>query len=174
MIEDVLSSPDRIQGIQGFAGSGKTTTLMMLAGFETPTGGEILLEGRSLSHMPPHQRNIGMVFQNYALFPHMTVAKNIAYAMRSEVDSLPVGQQQLSLTIAGWRQWAKTCALPEFASEECLRSALCLKLLTYAPTGAIVAAPTTSLPETTGGERKLPTSLSATFARKGPSLPRTT
>ena len=61
----------------GPSGSGKTTTLMLLAGFETPTGGEILLEGRSLSKLPPHQRNIGMVFQNYALFPHMSVADNI-------------------------------------------------------------------------------------------------
>ena len=56
----------------GPSGSGKTTTLMMLAGFETPTAGEILLEGKPLSRVPPYQRNIGMVFQNYALFPHMT------------------------------------------------------------------------------------------------------
>ncbi len=55
----------------GPSGSGKTTTLMMLAGFETPTAGEITLEGRSLARLPPHKRDIGMVFQNYALFPHM-------------------------------------------------------------------------------------------------------
>ena len=65
----------------GPSGSGKTTTLMLLAGFETPTGGQILLEGKSLSHMPPHQRNIGMVFQNYALFPHMSVADNIGFPL---------------------------------------------------------------------------------------------
>jgi putative spermidine/putrescine transport system ATP-binding protein len=65
----------------GPSGSGKTTTLMLLAGFETPTGGEILLEGRSLSKLPPHQRNIGMVFQNYALFPHMSVADNIGFPL---------------------------------------------------------------------------------------------
>jgi putative spermidine/putrescine transport system ATP-binding protein len=65
----------------GPSGSGKTTTLMMLAGFEAPTGGQILLEGKSLSHMPPHQRNIGMVFQNYALFPHMSVAENIGFPL---------------------------------------------------------------------------------------------
>src|SRR5262249_48384122 len=62
----------------GPSGSGKTTTLMLLAGFETPTSGEILLEGKPLSRVPPYQRNIGMVVQNYALFPHMTGAKNIA------------------------------------------------------------------------------------------------
>ncbi|MGH8798675.1 MAG: ABC transporter ATP-binding protein [Casimicrobiaceae bacterium] len=65
----------------GPSGSGKTTTLMLLAGFETPTGGEILLEGKSLSRVPPHQRNIGMVFQNYALFPHMSVADNIGFPL---------------------------------------------------------------------------------------------
>src|SRR5260370_41572795 len=63
----------------GPSGSGKATTLMLLAGFETPTAGEILLEGKPLSRVPPYQRNIGMVFQNYALFPHMTIAENIAF-----------------------------------------------------------------------------------------------
>ena len=65
----------------GPSGSGKTTTLMMLAGFETPTAGEILLEGKPLSQLPPHKREIGMVFQNYALFPHMTVAENIGFPL---------------------------------------------------------------------------------------------
>ncbi|MEO8169937.1 MAG: ABC transporter ATP-binding protein [Oxalobacteraceae bacterium] len=66
----------------GPSGSGKTTCLMMLAGFEFPTGGEILLDGQSLNKVPPHKRNIGMVFQNYALFPHMTVGQNIAYPLQ--------------------------------------------------------------------------------------------
>jgi putative spermidine/putrescine transport system ATP-binding protein len=65
----------------GPSGSGKTTSLMMLAGFETPTAGEILLDGRSLNRLPPHKRDIGMVFQNYALFPHMTVAENLAFPL---------------------------------------------------------------------------------------------
>ncbi|TWS96637.1 ABC transporter ATP-binding protein [Reyranella sp. CPCC 100927] len=65
----------------GPSGSGKTTTLMMLAGFEAATTGEILLEGRSVTRLPPHKRGIGMVFQNYALFPHMTVAQNLAYPL---------------------------------------------------------------------------------------------
>src|SRR5207247_6575301 len=65
----------------GPSGSGKTTTLMLLAGFETPTAGEILLEGKPLSGAPPYQRNIGMVFQNYALFPHMTIAENIGFPL---------------------------------------------------------------------------------------------
>ena len=66
----------------GPSGSGKTTSLMMLAGFETPTAGEILLAGRSINNVPPHKRDIGMVFQNYALFPHMDVAANIAYPLK--------------------------------------------------------------------------------------------
>ena len=65
----------------GPSGSGKTTTLMMLAGFETPTAGQIMLAGRDLARVPPHRRDIGVVFQNYALFPHMTVAENIAFPL---------------------------------------------------------------------------------------------
>lgn len=65
----------------GPSGSGKTTTLMMLAGFERPSAGRILLEGRSIEGLPPHSRNIGVVFQNYALFPHMTVFDNIAFPL---------------------------------------------------------------------------------------------
>lgn len=66
----------------GPSGSGKTTCLMMLAGFEMPTKGQILLENKPLHNLPPHKRDIGMVFQNYALFPHMTVAENLAYPLK--------------------------------------------------------------------------------------------
>jgi len=65
----------------GPSGSGKTTTLMMLAGFETPTGGEIYLDGEAINKIPPYKRGIGMVFQNYALFPHMTVQENLAFPL---------------------------------------------------------------------------------------------
>ena len=66
----------------GPSGSGKTTTLMMLAGFEEPTAGDILLHGKSLRHVPPYRRNMGIVFQNYALFPHKTVGENVAYPLQ--------------------------------------------------------------------------------------------
>ena len=65
----------------GPSGSGKTTTLMMLAGFETPTNGEIYLDGEAISSIPPYKRGIGMVFQNYALFPHMTVSENLSFPL---------------------------------------------------------------------------------------------
>ena len=71
----------------GPSGSGKTTCLMMLAGFETATHGEIRLDGRPINNIPPHKRGIGMVFQNYALFPHMTVGENLAFPL--EVRKLP-------------------------------------------------------------------------------------
>ena len=66
----------------GPSGSGKTTTLMMLAGFEMPTAGTIHLDGKPIERLPPHQRNIGVVFQNYALFPHMTIDENVGFPLR--------------------------------------------------------------------------------------------
>ncbi len=65
----------------GPSGSGKTTCLMMLAGFEPATHGEIYLKGQGINNVAPHKRGIGMVFQNYALFPHMTVAENLAFPL---------------------------------------------------------------------------------------------
>jgi putative spermidine/putrescine transport system ATP-binding protein len=78
----------------GPSGSGKTTTLMMLAGFEDPSAGSIELEGKRIDTVPPHRRGIGVVFQNYALFPHMTVAQNLAFPLsvrgmpRAEIAAL--------------------------------------------------------------------------------------
>ncbi len=66
----------------GPSGSGKTTCLLMLAGFEAATHGDILLDGVSINDLPPHKRGIGMVFQNYALFPHMTVEENLAFPLK--------------------------------------------------------------------------------------------
>jgi putative spermidine/putrescine transport system ATP-binding protein len=66
----------------GPSGCGKTTTLRMIAGFEQPTGGTIVLDGVDITHRPPNRRNVGMVFQSYALFPNMTVADNIGFGLK--------------------------------------------------------------------------------------------
>jgi len=71
----------------GPSGSGKTTCLMMLAGFEDVTSGEILINGRSVTAIAPYHRNIGMVFQQYALFPHMTIRENLAYPLKLRKQS---------------------------------------------------------------------------------------
>jgi spermidine/putrescine ABC transporter ATP-binding subunit len=68
----------------GASGSGKTTLLRMLAGFEVPSAGQILLDGADLTHMPPSKRPVNLMFQSYALFPHMTVRANIAYGLEME------------------------------------------------------------------------------------------
>jgi spermidine/putrescine transport system ATP-binding protein len=68
----------------GPSGCGKTTTLRMIAGFELPSAGRVLLDGKDVSHVPPYRRNVNTVFQHYALFPHMTVRDNVAFGPRSQ------------------------------------------------------------------------------------------
>ncbi len=65
----------------GPSGCGKTTILRMVAGFVPPTAGDILLDGGSIVALPPHKRDLGLVFQSYALFPHLTVARNVAFGL---------------------------------------------------------------------------------------------
>jgi putative spermidine/putrescine transport system ATP-binding protein len=74
--------PGEFMTLLGPSGSGKTTTLNLIAGFETLTAGAITFNGADVSRLPPHRRNLGMLFQNYALFPHMTVAQNVAYPLK--------------------------------------------------------------------------------------------
>lgn len=83
-VRDVSLSVRRGEFISflGPSGSGKTTTLMMIAGFEQPSAGSIMLGGRSLDVIPAYRRNIGIVFQSYALFPHMTVRRNVGFPLR--------------------------------------------------------------------------------------------
>ena len=92
----------------GPSGSGKTTTLMMLAGFESPTAGEILLDGKPITRTPPHKRNFGMVFQNYALFPHLTVGQNVAYPLdgaQGREGGAGAACGARARAWCGWRAW---------------------------------------------------------------------
>lgn len=79
---DLRADPGEFLTLLGPSGSGKTTTLNMIAGFVTPTSGRIQLDGGKIDHLPPHKRNIGMVFQHYALFPHMTAFENVAFPLK--------------------------------------------------------------------------------------------
>ena len=76
----------------GPSGSGKTTTLRMIAGFELPTSGRVLLDGRDVSRLPPYERDVNTVFQDYALFPHMSVADNVAYGLM--IRKVPRGERR--------------------------------------------------------------------------------
>lgn len=80
---DIDMHPGELVCLLGPSGCGKTTTLRMIAGFVEPTSGSIVIDGKDVSRLPPNQRDIGLVFQNYALFPHMTVADNITFGLRN-------------------------------------------------------------------------------------------
>lgn len=80
----------------GPSGCGKTTTLRIIAGFVDPTAGRVLVDGRDVLRLPPSQRDVGMVFQNYALFPHLTVAENIAFGMKQRGASMDARRRRTS------------------------------------------------------------------------------
>ncbi|NJM92638.1 MAG: ATP-binding cassette domain-containing protein [Rhodospirillaceae bacterium] len=99
-------------GLLGPSGSGKTTLLRAIAGFVTLDRGQVLIDGRDVGGVPVHARNIGMMFQNYALFPHMSVAENVAFGL--EVRGQP--REEVARRIkdalawcasAGWHNWGK-------------------------------------------------------------------
>ena len=75
-------APGEILTLLGSSGSGKTTTLLMIAGFQAPSSGDVRIDGHDVTRLPPERRNVGIVFQHYALFPHMSVADNIAFPLR--------------------------------------------------------------------------------------------
>lgn len=79
---DLSIKPGEFVTLLGPSGSGKTTTMMMVAGFEDHTSGSVLIDGRPVDSLPPRERNLGVVFQNYALFPHMSARENVEFALR--------------------------------------------------------------------------------------------
>lgn len=95
----------------GPSGCGKTTALRMLAGFESPTSGDVLLDGQRVNDVPPHLRPVNMVFQHYALFPHLTVEQNIAYGLRQQRPRLPEAEIAQAVGMA-----LETVRLPGFGT----------------------------------------------------------
>ena len=89
MVDDFNLNVDKGEFVSflGPSGCGKTTTLRMVAGFEIPTSGKVVLDGKDITNQPPNQRNVGMIFQAYALFPNMTVAQNIGFGLKIRKES---------------------------------------------------------------------------------------
>jgi len=83
--------PGEFFALLGPSGCGKTTLLRMLAGLEVPTEGQVLIDGQDMEDIPPNKRAVNMVFQSYAVFPHMTVADNVAYGLK--IDRVPQPQR---------------------------------------------------------------------------------
>src|SRR5229473_2742574 len=84
-------------GLLGPSGCGKTTTLRVIAGLESPDGGSVEFEGRQITNLPPEHRGFGMVFQNYALFPHLNVFENVAFGLRARHKAKPeIGERVAS------------------------------------------------------------------------------
>ena len=91
---DIRVRPGEFLSLLGPSGCGKTTTLRMLAGFEDPDEGEIRISGTAVQGVPPHKRDVNTVFQNYALFPHMSVSENVAYGLRQKkADKAEIGRR---------------------------------------------------------------------------------
>ncbi|MVA23873.1 ABC transporter ATP-binding protein [Agrobacterium vitis] len=105
---DLDLTPGRFLTLLGASGSGKTTTLMMIAGFVEPTSGAIKINGRDVTSLPAHKRDIGMVFQNYALFPHLTVLDNVGFALKMRGVEKRRTQEQS-------REFLKMVGLADFA-----------------------------------------------------------
>ncbi len=95
---DLAVAPGQFVTLLGPSGCGKSTTLRMLGGFETPSSGEIYLDGKAISHLPPNKRNVNIVFQDYALFPHLSVARNIAFGLELKgLDSGSIHRRVMEL-----------------------------------------------------------------------------
>ena len=94
---DLVIAPGEFFALLGPSGCGKTTTLRMIAGFEAPDGGRIVVGGEDVTEMPPHKRDMGMIFQSYALFPHRTVAENVAFGLRMR----GLGKSEISERVTG-------------------------------------------------------------------------
>ncbi len=97
---DLSIAPGEFLSFLGPSGCGKTTALRMLAGFETPSTGTVLIDGEDVSGQAPYNRPVNMVFQNYALFPHLTAGQNIAYGLKQQRPKLAAEMIQQRKTVS--------------------------------------------------------------------------
>src|SRR5215207_4599135 len=97
---ELTVEPGEFFSLLGPSGCGKTTTLRMIAGFEEPYEGRVVIGGRDLTHVPVHHRDMGMVFQSYALFPHRTVAENVAFGLRMRKVAKPEADARVAAALA--------------------------------------------------------------------------
>jgi ABC-type Fe3+/spermidine/putrescine transport system ATPase subunit len=100
---DLTIARNEYVALMGPSGSGKTTLLNICAGFETPSAGSLMLDGADITSLSPRQRNVGMVFQNYALFPHMSVFENVAYGLRVRGAAEPDIARRVEAVLASVR-----------------------------------------------------------------------
>src|SRR2546425_12144698 len=103
----------------GPSGCGKTTTLRLVAGFEQPTHGKILLDGVDMAHTPPHRRKVNTVFQSYALFPHLTVHHNVAFGLRFQDEAKASAARRVAEALALVRSEEHTSELQSLAYLVC-------------------------------------------------------
>ena len=96
--------------ILGPSGAGKTTTLKMIAGIETPDEGRVYIDGKDVTALPPQERNVSMVFEGYALYPHMTVRQNLAFPLRAPTRSNKMSEEEINAKV---EEWAKIVGLDE-------------------------------------------------------------
>lgn len=129
----------------GPSGSGKTTMLMMLAGFEAPTAGRILRRGAPIDHLPPQDRNFGVVFQSYALFPRMTVAENIAYPLKVRKHPRAEIEKRVAAALAAAQLSAFADRLPAFLSGGQRQRVAVARALVFKPQVVLMDEPLSAL-----------------------------
>jgi len=149
---DIDIYPNEYVAIMGPSGSGKTTCLMMLAGFETATHGEIRLGGREINNIPPHKRGIGMVFQNYALFPHMTVAENVNFGLEARRIAGAEAKARVTEALAQVRLSEFANRYPEQLSGGQRQRVAIARALVTNPSIVLADEPTGNLDSATGEE----------------------
>ena len=134
-------APGEFVTLLGPSGSGKTTTLLMIAGFVSPTTGRVLLAGADITPIPPHRRNLGVVFQHYALFPHMTVFDNVAYPLWMRRTASHETAERVCLAIDLVRLTGKEHRYPrELSGGEQQRVALA-RALVFSPSALLMDEP---------------------------------